>query len=319
MMKATNSKYGQLLEKAFQKYKCVEYINRDKEECKSETDVISFKNETPRKNVKKVKNNSNQKRTHRPKIVREKPKSFLEEEDAIIKAAIEEKRGNIKSINIPSLLKQLNRSHASVEQRIKKLVLTGESGHRLKRFSLEEDMIIMDFVLDKIARSGQNIESVVKFPSDIIELGPILKRTHQSVFERWKSVLLSTILGYHRKSLNLDIRTMLATYLAEHFQSIISIDWTEVSKQPEFAGNTEISVRKVFHRLLYKTSKELDIDKGRVTLKQVSEFATGHKHQTRRSESTEKRQLDIVNYFERKCKAKDMKISSVIEVNNRKQ
>jgi len=316
MTKATNSKYVQLLEIAFEKYKSVEYIcQHDEEECKSETDVISINinNETQKKIVR-VKNNSNQKRTHRPKIVREKPKSFLEAEDAIIKAAIKEMRGNIKNINIPSLLKQLNRSHASVEQRIKKLVLTGESGHRLKRFSLEEDMIIMDFILDKIARSGKCIESVVKFPSDIIELGPILRRTHQSVFERWKSVLLSTILGYHSKSLNLDIRIMLANYLADHFQSIISIDWTEVSKQPEFAGNTEISVRKVFHRLLYKTSKELDIDKGCVTLNQVSDYATGHKHQTKRSEKTEKRQLDIVNYFERRCKAKDLRISGVIEV-----
>ena len=189
-----------------------------------------------------MKNVSHQKRTHRPKIVREKPKSFLEEEDAIILAAIEEKRGDIKNINIPSLLKLLNRSHASVEQRIKKLVLTGESGHRLKRFSLEEDMIIMDFVLEKIAKSGKSIENVVKFPSDIIELGPILRRKHQSVFERWKSVLLSTILGFHRKSLNLDIRIMLANYLSDHFQSVISIDWTEVAKQPGFTGNTDLSI-----------------------------------------------------------------------------
>ena len=112
---------------------------------------------------------------------------------------------------------------------------------------------------------------------------------------------------------------MLANYPADHFQSIISIDLTEVSKQPEFAGNTEISVRKVFHRLLYKTSKELDIDKGCVTLNQVSDYATGHKHQTKRSEKTEKRQLDIVNYFERRCKAKDLRINDVIEVYNRKQ
>ena len=126
MTKATNSKYVQLLEKAFEKYKSVEYIchHDEEEECKSETDVISIKNETPKKIVK-VKNNSNQKRTHWPKIVRENPKSFLEEEDAFIKAAIKEMRGNIKNINIPSLLKQLNRSHASVEQRIKKLLLRG--------------------------------------------------------------------------------------------------------------------------------------------------------------------------------------------------
>ena len=138
----------------------------------------------------------------------------------------------------------------------------------------------MDFVLEKIAKSGKSIENVVKFPSDIIELGPILRRKHQSVFERWKSVLLSTILGFHRKSLNLDIRIILANYLADHFQSIISIDWTEVVKLQGFTGNTKIYfyIRKVFYRLLYKTCKALNIDKGSVTLNQISEYAMGHKH-----------------------------------------
>ena len=314
-MKSINAKYVQLLEMTFEKYKSVEYLNQNSSDedkptfINSEIDIFSKTGTLKKK--KKTSKSAMQKRTYRPKIVSQKPKSFLEEEDEIIKAAIDKSAGNIEKINIPSLLKLLDRSHASVEQRIKKLLLTGESKHSLKRFSLEEDMVIIDFILDKISKSDKNIENVVKFPSDIIELGPILKRTHQSVFERWKSVLLSTILGYLRKSLNLDIKIMLANYLADNFTSVMKINWTEVSKQPEFSGNTEIGARKVFHRLLYKTSKELDIDKGNITLSQVAEYARNHNLKTRRTEKMRIRQLNIFQYFERKCLEIGLRIKTI--------
>ena len=321
-MKALNLKYVKLLQRTYEKYKSIDLLSSSNEvqpenfdtksKVSKELNVDSTSSKANNSKQNKTKRNGKLKRTNRPKVVRDKPQAFLKNEDEIIFAAIEES-SNIKKINIPKLSKILNRHHASVEQRVKKLLLTGESRMGSRRFSLEEDMIIIDTVIKKMTESRKNVENVIAFPSDIIELGPLLKRTHQSVFERWKAIILSTILGHHRKSLNLDIKMMLANYLAENFESTESIDWATVREQSEFAGCSEIMIKKIYHRLIYKTSKELSIDKLEVKPQQIvhhiNRRGTVHKFY-KISDKLRRRQIEIIEYFEKCCQMNN--IESVI-------
>ena len=315
-MPQLNLKYVELLQKSYEKYKNINILKSDtkKEHNEDATGqvTISKKSREILHDRKEICRNSRitklqkVKRTNRPKVVCNKPRSFLEHEDELIFKAIRKSSKDSK-INIPKLCKILHRNHASVEQRIKKLMLTGVSKMNSKRFSLEEDMIIIDTVLDKFEKSDKSLEDVVKFPSDIIELGSLLQRTHQSVFERWKAILLSTLLGHYRKSLNLDVKSMLANFLLDNFTSNSCIDWNLVLKQPEFSGQTELMIKKVYHRLVYKASKQYSVDKMEVTLEQIAEHANNDNSVKRFNDRMRKRQIDIVEYFENSCKRRKLK------------
>ena len=75
------------------------------------------------------------------------------------------------------------------------------------------------------------------------ELATRLNRNAWSIEQRWINQIKIWLLQYYKKTLNLEIRPMLANLLANHFQSYEDIDWKFVVTFPEFSGHTEGSLR----------------------------------------------------------------------------
>jgi len=314
-MRELNLKYVELLKKTYEKYKDVDYLSLSKKAPEDEEprgQLIIFDNleekikkSNKRKQTIEKPKTSDEVKRRRGKIVLKKPQQFLQHEDDIILQAI--KKSDDGKVSATELSKILNRRYASVEARIKKLLLTGDPKLRPKKFSFEEDKMIIDLVLDKLKKHNKPLEEVVKFPTDIIGLAPILKRTHQSIYERWRIVLLNTILSYYRKTLNLDVKSMLIRFVSDNFESQTSIDWDLVLEQPEFVGKTDSHIKKTYYGLLYKTSKELNINKNDVSLQQLAKHVLNQELSKPLSEKRRRRQLDMIQYFEKQCSLRGLK------------
>ena len=112
------------------------------------------------------------------------------------------------------------------------------------------------------------------------------------------------LLSYYSKTLNLDVRIMLANILADNFDSVSSIDWEQVSHYKEFSGHTERSLRHLFFSNITKSaSKHLNVVKSQLTLRQVAEFAEVfyREDKVRKvSKNVQTRQIQIIEYFEKK-------------------
>ena len=84
-------------------------------------------------------------------------------------------------------------------------------------------------------------------PATIEALSQDLKRNAQNISRRWECNLKVWLLGYYSKTLNLEVRLMLANLLSEKFETVLSIDWDQVMVYKEFSGHTESSLRKLLH------------------------------------------------------------------------
>merc|ERR1712113_164923 len=111
--------------------------------------------------------------------------------------------------------------------------------------------------------------------------------------------------SYAYKTLDLDVRLMLANFLSDNFSSIPSIDWHTVVSRPEFRGHSEFSLRKIFWSTLVRTAAtDLGVSRTELSLQQVAQHAqSGLKglKKTRSVKKVKKRQLDLIDYFESAC------------------
>jgi hypothetical protein len=108
----------------------------------------------------------------------------------------------------------------------------------------------------------------------------------------------------------LDIRRLLANFLAENFKDMQSIDWSFVITKSEFAGHTEKSLRFLFTNRIFQYAKiNLNQQCEDITLEMIAElvntaFIPGGQKVLGR---TLKRQQDIIEYFEFYVKSKNIK------------
>ena len=128
--------------------------------------------------------------------------------------------------------KLLRRDPKSIHQRIKKLK-TGVSKREYKHYSFHEDCIIIDNAILNL-RKCKSLQKTMLQNSE--EIAQILKRNERSVYFRWTTQIRAWLLQYYyyKKSLNLEIRPMLANVLADNFESVDSIDWKIVSLSLSF-------------------------------------------------------------------------------------
>ena len=194
------------------------------------------------------------------------------------------------------IAKKLNRNYDSVRTRIEKLKATGTSKKYLKNFDYIEDCKIIDAAIKNLSQS-QSLEKTV-IP-DLKTLAASLNRSKTSINSRWHRKLRVWLLRYFNKTLDLEIRPMLAKLLADNFDSIAEIDWKSIAKYPEFAGYTEASLRTFFFSSLsQKAARRLNIDTFDITLKQIAEDAEANYNHPRIIKKTEQRKRDIIEYFE---------------------
>ena len=302
-----NEKYVNLLTKTFEKYKDISTlgggVQENEQEEKDETTVNVYNNAKYVRNKMKGTSNSNlddktKKKRGYTSHQLYKIKVFTPDEDKVIVQAM--KSSVKKSESILELSKILNRTYKSVQGRILKLE-TGSSNRRVKFFSLEEDCLIIDNSL----RSLSQCKSIEEAQMDNFEeLAKSFGRHEKSVLDRWNSYLKVWLLQYYQKTLNLEIRPMLCSVLAENFDSFHDIDWDWVKKIPEFSGYTPISLRRVFYnKIIVRMATKLNINRTEMTLQTVAQTAKDFKFSSLSSKNVIDRQKQIIDYFENKVQA----------------
>ena len=225
---------------------------------------------------------------------------FKPEEDKILLKAMR----SGEDIDYNKFAKKLNRDHASIRDRVKKLEMTGVSTKTSKRFTLEEDLKVIDSALKNLKEFSKLDDTPLK---DVQDLSLSLKRNVSSLKQRWDRRLKVWLKSYYTKTLNLDIRIMLAEVLADNFEDIDSIDWNLVSSFKEFSGHTVTSLKSTFFAyILYNTSKlHCKEDKTKLTLREIANDAAvtySKENAGKVTDATLKRQRDVIDYFEKKVK-----------------
>eukprot|EP00092_Neocalanus_flemingeri_P021267 GFUD01023046.1.p1 GENE.GFUD01023046.1~~GFUD01023046.1.p1 ORF type:complete len:643 (+),score=159.62 GFUD01023046.1:102-2030(+) len=230
-----------------------------------------------------------------------KVKAFSPEEDEVLINAMAT-FGDKISVHI--LSKQLDRSRASIRDRIIKLK-TGKRNKERRAFSLSEDIMIMDRVLENLP--GHTLEEInLHNDGTSMEVATALSRKEVSPRNRWGNQLKPWILQHYSGTLNLNIRIMLANYLADNFNSIDSIDWPFVANRPEFVGHTQGSLRSIFFAYLFRSTKlHLKLESSEISLKNIADNtneAYGDKNSRKITENVLTRQKQVINYFEQYVK-----------------
>ena len=184
--------------------------------------------------------------------------------------------------------------------RVEKLK-TGNSRRSVRAYTLTEDLIIMEAVLSELP--GKTLErlDLPTFKEWKI-VGDQIGRQERHVKYRWEYYLKTWLLQHFSGTLNLDIRRMLANYLADNFELVDGVDWPVVAHSPEFAGYTVTSLKYVFFTFLFKhTKEELGASGEDVTLKDIADVTNNrYKDNFGRKirDKTSIRQKEIINFFE---------------------
>ena len=325
-----NPKYVELLNRTYDKYRSVDIIHSKHSQGDNKLDFIKTSLSsnssilTCERNLRKAKHAAMPKNEHldhkakvpniinNPKLKRKKTnketvkvygfkrQKYLESEDKILMEAIN--TGNLSDLK--ALSQKLNRDCGSLMNRIKKLSRSNlENKIVHKSFSLDEDKLIIDSVLEKYTSNKAKLFlEVVQNPTDLSEVSLNLKRVKFSVYDRWMRFIRVTLESFAHKTLDLDVRLMLANFLADNFSSIPSIDWPTVVSRPEFRGHSEFSLRKIFWSTLVRTAAtDLGVSRTQLSLQQVAQ--SGLK-KTRLVKKVKKRQLDLIDYFQYACNVK---------------
>jgi len=230
-------------------------------------------------------------------------KRFSKEEDkALLDFYNEYKSGEYHGKNFyRDIGKKMNRSESSLFHRLKRLksgVLINKQG----AFSLLDDQILVDAAIENLKEVKLLRKTTI---ANRDEVAKKLGRNKYTLISRWYYRLKPWILSYYEKTLNLDIRLILATMIAENFKTIYEIDWEKILERSEFSGQTVGSLRYVFLRMLHLAADHLHLPSEEVSLQQVADDAK-HTYTIGRarniSETTKRRQMEVVTYFENMVK-----------------
>ena len=307
--RSVNEKFVNLLNRTFEKYRDISVIERKEEQnCEPEEEEVG-RTDTTFVRISSLKydhlkdgdssqlkpcEEMNRRRNYKATKLY-KSKQFTPDEDKVIVETM--KSAKTKSAGIVELSKLLNRSWKSIHGRIEILART-VSGRRERSFSLQEDFFIIDHAL-KILKQCKSLEETQL--NDYNKLSKSLDRHPASVLSRWNT-LQNWLLQFYRKTLNLEIRPMLINVLAEHFESILSIDWDWVKKIPEFSGYTANGLKRLFTiQILHVLSEKFQMERTETTLKQFADAAKDYKFSKVRKDVI-MRQDKIIAYFEKSIK-----------------
>lgn len=295
--KSTKPKVLKLLNNSFEKFRNIEKVERNEP--------------FPITNMKKIKkttiSTTYQRHSKLPNDLSIKSKRCTavkrfskEEDDILLEAYISSKPKDSKRLPndfYKDLSKKMSRSESSLFHRLKRL----KSGHLINKqgvFTLLDDKVIIDAAVENL-KEVKDLRNTTIANRD--ELAIKLNRNKYTLISRWYYRLKPWIMSYHEKTLNLDIRMPLASFVAENFQTIYDIDWDLVLERPEFSGHTVGSIRYVYLRMLHLAAWHLKLDSGLLTLAQVAEdarttYTTGKARNI--PETTRRRQMEVIEYFE---------------------
>ena len=303
-MKKLNEKYVLLLQKSYDKYKnltVIEISNKDARENKIRgeiSDAASLKDghKVTQKSKSKTRVTCNPKKKTECKNQQVKHpmrNRFTPEEDEFLSDAIR----NGKHKDYKKLASLMNRKHASVRIRILKLLSSSKDNKKRLPFSLTEDLSIIDAAMNFIIKNQSFEIPLPKFQA----LAPDFKRCSRTVYKRWDRILKIWIRQYYHKTLNMEIRPMLANLIAEQYNNIGDVDWSKVIQHSEFLGHTESSLSNIyFGNILTKVATHFGKSRKQLTVREVADYTSELYKNSRSSisESNRIRQTQIISHFE---------------------
>jgi len=310
-MKNINPKYVKLLQKSYEKYQHIDTVTTDNvvQEVGSADIKIDLDNQNS-KNPSKLKLNSMtviksvKEKCENPvkqKMESSKAKKsqvqnrFTPSEDKVLLEAIE----SGKELNNTKLAKMMKRDIASIRNRIAKLIRSKSSSKSQKYFTLEEDLILIEHAVSKMG-GGILLRNVNRSKLDFPELSQSFGRDIDSVYRHWVGKLMVWLLSHYNKSLNLDIRPMLANYVAEHFTDVDNIQWDKILTYPEFAGHTETSIGILYKGTMVRHAEmRLGVHRKHLTLRQIADTTEELCKNSSVSEKLRRRQMEVINHFEK--------------------
>jgi len=224
---------------------------------------------------------------------------FSPAEDKILLDAI--KNGSHGDYQI--LANLLNRKRASVRSRIMKLERSKSTQRAYIKFSLKEDFSLVDFAV----RNIKNTKSLELPINELENLAAEFGRDIRSVYFRWHRKLKIWLRQHHHKTLNLEIRPMLANLIAEKYAKMDQIQWDEILKHREFLGHTEWSLSFIFtSSIVINAERHTGKSKHELSLKEIAEDANESYRHLKVKEGTSRRQTEVITYFENLLKEKNI-------------
>jgi len=192
----------------------------------------------------------------------------------------------------------LGRNKSSIRSR-RIILKRGKQQHRKVSWTFEEDKFILDFVITKMKSTKLYLTSIDITAKEAKCLNNQLpNRSLNTIHTRWSNQLKLWLLQYYHGTLNCDIETMLASYIDENYNDFESIDWNFVSQKREFSGHTEITLRDIYSKLLFRTKKILLGYQQDLIPKNVAEVTNSYPKLKKKSSAVLLRRQNIINYFE---------------------
>ena len=206
------------------------------------------------------------------------------------------------AINIRAIAEKLNRKTGSVRTRVLTLRSSRGLGTAKKKFTLEEDMILLEELVIPRLRA-EKLSGVKLKSSDYAELTERFRKSRSSVLLRWVSVLQPWLLQFYSGTLNLRIKVILADHIRDTYSDFSAIDWAKVAANKELAGNTAASLRQLyFGSLKIRTIRNFKLGINDVTMAHISDYCkqTCSSGKSRLTKSSEERRGKIINFFQKK-------------------
>ncbi len=295
--KRVNQRYCKLLCETFEKYKDIDLIpSKIKADDKGKQDML---NETGKKVCPETHNlgPKSERKACKYKVKTNfyTKKQFSTEEDEFILKSFYKKGYGIETIKF--VCEKLSRCDKSIRGRYE--ILSRRNIGPKRSFTLEEDMLIIDEAV-RTLKKGISLRDV-KITNCGRDLETSLNRAYRSIFDRWKRQLHPWILQYYKKTLNFEIRPMLANVIADNFDSISSVNWGYVSSFPEFSGYTEKSLRALYgNQVIRLVEDSTGVGRTKLSLKEIASVAEEKFKNIKIRKGIIKRQTEVINYFE-KC------------------
>jgi len=295
MIKGVNRKYVDLLQKTYDKFKNVDFIvYSEKDHLKTEKPLVTEKTLKLSSNPRKRSINCDRKHPKAHNL-----QHFSPAEDKILLDAI--KNGIHRDYQ--RFAKLLNRQRASVRSRIMKLERSKSTQRAYMSFSSKEDFSLIDVVVRNI-KNTKSLDLPIK---ELENLAAELGRDIRSVYFRWDRKLKIWLLQHHHKTLNLEVRPMLANLIAENYSDIDDIQWDKILDHTEFLGHTESSLSSIFtSSIVINAEKHTGKSRHQLTLKEIADDANESYKNVKVKEGVSRRQTEVISYFEKLLKEKNI-------------
>ena len=295
-MRRVNQRYCKLLIKTFEKYKGINLVqSKIKAVDEGKQKMLNIgKKVSPDPEEHNLESKIKKKAgTYKVKTDFYTKKKFSKEEDEFILKSFHENGDEKKTIKF--LRDKLSRNHQSIRGRYR--ILSRRNLGPKRSFKLEEDMLIIDEAVRTLKKGIPLLE--VKITNCGRDLEKSLNRAYRSIFDRWKKQLHPWILQYYTKTLNLEIRPMLANVIADNFDSISSVNWSFVSSFPEFSGYTEKSLRSLYgNQVIRVVEDSTGTQRSKLSLKEIATVAMEKFKNSKIRKTVIKRQTEVIKYFE---------------------